>query len=131
MNRWCQINFFVQLGIIALAILAIPFALIYVLLFLIPFGGWQVISSLVFAIQYQKIEKRFRLMFKAYWIILGLLLLFYLVHYTGILYFRDSEIAFMIISLILGIYYFFISARMTRNRTVHKTSFLPNILDQF
>ena len=132
MNRWCQINFYVQLSIIALALLSTPFSYFFgPAILLIPFGGWQVISSIVFAVQHQKIEKRNLILFKIYWIILGLLALWYLISYTEMLHILNFEMIGFGISIILGIFYFIISIRMTRNRTVRKTSFLPNILDQF
>lgn len=131
MKQWCRINLYVQITIILLAVLSLPFISIYALILLLPFGAWQIISSLVFAIQFRKIEKQNKRLFKLYWAILAVLAILYFNDLTGLVKIDGVNMIYSVFSIGLGVYYLVISSKMLNNRIVRKTSFLPNILDQF
>ncbi len=134
MKKWLNVNLYSQVAIILIAICCIPFASILVLLFLIPFGLWQVIGSIVFGFRSKKLEYKFRVFLIVYWIVLVLTLILLFVSTRRGLYPREMHDFFVYsagsLSILLGISYLAFSIFVKRSNKEPPNTFPSEIIDQ-
>lgn len=134
MKKWANINFYVQAIIIASALLSLPFITIFSLLFAVPFGLWQVISSVVFGVRRKLLESKYRIFLSVYWVVLLITFICLFAVGNQYLYPRHLQDPFISLSvglsIILGISFFVFSIMVRKNIPVEKNVLSSEVLDQ-
>lgn len=134
MKKWLNINFYVQISILIVGVLSIPFATVFALLFAVPFGLWQVVSSLVFGVRIGLLEQKFRIYLTIYWIVLVVTLLCIFLSSDNSFYPREMHDYFIgtsvALSVLLGISFLAFSILVRKNDLKEQDHFSSDILDQ-
>lgn len=133
MKTWVTVNLWAQIIIFIIAILSLLIEPLFALFMAIPFGLWQVIAGIVFAIRSHLLSSKNKLFIPIYLIVTAFVLGVLVLGFTNGLS-NNSESLFIgglaIMSSTLGIAFFVFSLKMLKNEPDKIKDTHPEILDQ-
>ncbi|NND76762.1 MAG: hypothetical protein HKN39_01085 [Flavobacteriales bacterium] len=133
MKAWIGVNLWAQIIILFIALITLTVEPLLSLFLAIPFGLWQIIAAIVFAVRSDKLSQGNRTYIYIYLIITGVVLGVFAIAMVSGLGLMDEETVFGIVgvtSASLGISFFVYSYRLLKNDPKENEP-LPDILDQF
>ena len=133
MKLWVLINLWAQIIIFIISIFSLAIEPLFALFMTIPFGLWQVIAGIVFAIRSHLLSSKNKLFVTIYLIVTAVVLGLLTIGFTNGLS-NSSEFTFIgaiaFMCSILGIAFFVFSLKLLKNEPDNLKDALPEILDQ-